>query len=326
MGDLRLRCAFLAILLAQAPTAAQASETVRVARGLALLPGQLQAERSPDGNSLILLGDDGVVVIDTGRGGEHTRRLINLVSRMDLAPVAVINTHWHLDHVGGNALFRERWPELHIHAHPSLDTALDGFHADYRKQLESYLPTLPAGSEEQKRYQAELDLLRLGRKLAETDPLLESTTLTLGGRRLEIHVSAHSVTEGDLWILDPATKTLIAGDLVTLPVPMFDSACPEGWSKSLADLSGRDFKQLVPGHGMPMTRAQFSTWRKAFDRLLACSANGDDGKTCIDGWFTDAGDLVSATDEAYGRTLLAYYIDQFIKPAAPGRKRWCPAS
>lgn len=326
MNASTLRCICLAAALTLSTGTTRADEPARVARGITLLPGQLQANRSPDGNSLILRGREGVVVIDTGRGGGHTRHLIDLVSHMDLPLVAVINTHWHLDHIGGNALFRERWPGLHVHAHPSLDTALDGFHADYRKQLESYLPTLPEGSDEQQRYEAEMDLLRLGRKLGGTDPVPRSTTLTLGGRRLELHVSPHSVTEGDLWIFDAATKTLVAGDLVTLPVPMFDSACPEGWSRSLADLAREDFSQIVPGHGGPMSRSQFAIYRRAFDRLLACAANEHDSKTCIDGWFDDAGVLIRAADQAYGRSLLAYYIDQFIRPSAPGRKRWCPAA
>ena len=312
------------LLAASCATVEAADVTVEVAEGITLLPGQLQANRSPDGNSLIIRGNDGAVVVDTGRGNAHTQELIDLVAGLGVPLVGVVNSHWHLDHIGGNAQFRARWPGLHVYAHPSLDNALDGFHADYRKQLESYVPTLEAGSTERKRYQAELDLLKLDRQLAETDPVRESTTLDLGGRILEVHVSAHSVTEGDLWMFDPSTRTLVAGDLVTLPVPMFDSACPEGWKRALGELSEVRFKRLVPGHGAPMTPAAFATYRKAFDRLLECSAASADSKTCIDGWFADAKPLVSKADESYGRTLLAYYIDGFIKPDAAGRKRWCP--
>lgn len=315
----------LAVLLILSSVASHADDDVliEVASGISLLPGQLQADRSPDGNSVILQGRSGIVVIDTGRGGDHTSRLIDRAAQSGLPLAGVINTHWHLDHIGGNAMFRKRWPELHIYAHPSLDTALNGFHAEYRTQLESYLPTLTVGSLEQERYQAEMNLLKLDRQLAETDPVLKSMTLTLGGRQLELHIGEHSVTEGDLWIVDPATRTLIAGDLVTLPVPMFDSACPEGWQATLAKLSASDFMQLVPGHGNPMNPAAFATYRRAFDNLLNCSASTADKQDCVDGWFADAKSLVRSSDEAYGRTLLSYYIDQFIKPDASGRKRWC---
>ncbi|MEZ5461892.1 MBL fold metallo-hydrolase [Dokdonella sp.] len=313
----------LLILAATAGPANSDQSSVDVASGIQLLPGQLQADRSPDGNSLILRGEEGLVVIDTGRGNEHTRQLIDLVSESGLPLVGVINTHWHLDHIGGNARFKQRWPGLHIYAHPSLDTALGGFHADYRKQLDAYLPTLAEGSPEQQRYQAEMDLLKQDRKLAETDPLRKSTTLTLGGRILEVHVSEHSVTEGDLWIFDPQTRTLIAGDLVTLPVPMFDSACPEGWKRTLDKIAATRFRQLVPGHGAPMGPENFSTYREAFNRLLECSASNTDKQTCINQWFAQMKPMIAQADEAYGRTLLGYYIDQFIRPDAPGRKRWC---
>ena len=316
------RLVLLMLSTAYAGTAL-AADTIEVAAGISLLPGQLQADQSPDGNSLVISGKEGAVVVDTGRGNPHTRELIDLVAGLDVPLVGVINSHWHLDHIGGNAQFRARWPGLHIYAHPSLDTALGGFHADYRKQLETYVPTLAAGSPERKRYQAELDLLELDRQLAETDPVRESMSLDLGGRILEVHVSAHSVTEGDLWVFDPSTRTVIAGDLVTLPVPLFDSACPEGWKRALGELSEVRFERLVPGHGAPMKPAAFATYRKAFDRLLECAAGAADSKTCIDGWFADAKPLVAKSDETYGRTLLAYYMDGFIKPDAAGRKRWC---
>lgn len=313
----------LVLMLACSTAAGTGPSLIDVAPGIRLLPGQLQASRSPDGNSLIIKGKDGLVIVDTGRGGAHTRELLDLVSASGLPPVAVINSHWHLDHIGGNALFHERWPNLPILAHPSLDTALAGFHADYRKQLDAYLPTLPEGSAEQLRYQAERDLLALDRKLAANTPVTQSTTMTLAGRLLDVHVGAHAVTEGDLWLFDRETKTLISGDLVTLPVPMFDSACPEGWQQALQEMSSVKFARLVPGHGLPMTPAAFETYRHAFDALLACAA-GDAGKaSCIDGWFSDAKPLLARSDEAYGRTLLDYYIDQFIATDAPGRARWC---
>ena len=295
-----------------------------VASGIVLLPGQLQPDRSPDGNSLIIHGKDGLIVVDTGRGNQHTQELVERVAASSQPLVGVINTHWHLDHIGGNASFRKRWPDVPIYAHLSLDVALDGFHADYRKQLETYLPTLSASSPEQKRYQAEMDLLLLDRQLAETNPVEKSTMLELGGRKLELHVSPHSVTEGDLWVFDRETRTLIAGDLVTLPVPMFDSACPEGWKQSLSEISNTDFKRLIPGHGQTLDLAEFSIYRKSFDRLLACSAK--QMEACVDGWFADVKTLISPELEAYGRILLAYYIEQFIKPDAPGRKRWCAAT
>lgn len=299
------------------------SAVQEVARGIYLLPGQLKQDQSPDGNSELLKGPSGVVVVDTGRNDAHTDQLIKVIEKMQLPVAGVINTHWHLDHIGGNARFKKRWPDVRIYAHPSLTMALDGFHHDYRVQLEQYVPTLPSDSPEHARYQSELDLLKLDHELAATDDVVYSTTKTFGGRSLEVNVSHHSVTEGDIWIWDKVTRTLIAGDLVTLPVPLFDSACPEGWKQALDSIAAKKFVTLIPGHGSPMSHKMFDQYRQAFNELLTCAADGKSRSACVDAWFVNANSLVTSTDESYGRALLSYYFDQFIKPDAVGRKRWC---
>jgi len=95
-----------------------------IAPGVVLVPGQLAPDRSPDGNSVLLRGSEGWVVIDTGRGGEHTDDLLRFLAGSGAAPRAILNTHWHLDHIGGNADFRREWPKAAILAHPALDGAL----------------------------------------------------------------------------------------------------------------------------------------------------------------------------------------------------------
>jgi glyoxylase-like metal-dependent hydrolase (beta-lactamase superfamily II) len=132
-------------------------------------------------------------------------------------------------------------------------------------------------------------------------------------------VETRAVSDGDIWILDRKSKTLIAGDLVTLPVPVFDTACPEGWQQALSRVAEVDFETLVPGHGAPMVREDFTTYRGGFDGLLTCAASAAEDAACIDGWFH----AVKAEDSPYARELLAYYVKQFLRPDAPGRKRWC---
>lgn len=308
----------LPIIVSAAPP-----RTMAVADGIELLPGQLQAGRSPDGNSLLIRGPSGVVVIDTGRGGEHTTRLIELVRSQKQPLAAVINTHWHLDHIGGNARFKAQWPQLHVYAHPSLDDALKGFHANNLRQLQLLLPTLPDNAPSRSRMETERDVLLLGRALAETDAIPQSVERRLGGRNLDIRVAAHAVTEGDLRVFDTQTRTLIAGDLVTLPAPLFDTACPEQWAASLEELARTPFTTLVPGHGPPMTPAQFAQYRKAFDRLLICTAQASEAAPCVDGWLADASSLIDPADTDYTRQLLDYYYDQVLKKGAPGRQRWC---
>jgi glyoxylase-like metal-dependent hydrolase (beta-lactamase superfamily II) len=292
---------------------------MEIAPGVVLIPGQLAQDRSPDGNSVLLRGPEGWVVIDTGRGGQHTDELLRFIADSGAPPRAILNTHWHLDHIGGNADFRREWPEATIQAHPALDSALAGFHAANRDQLEKLVPTLTDKPELKARLETELALLKLDRELAADEPVTSSGTRSLAGRALDLHVETRAVSDGDIWILERESKTLISGDLVTLPVPLFDTACPEGWQQALSRVAEVDFETLVPGHGDPLTRESFSTYRRGFDRLLACAGSSAESVACIDAWFRD----VKAADSPYARELLDYYLKQFLRPDAPGRKRWC---
>src|SRR5205085_9367192 len=116
----------------------------------------------------------------------------------------------------------------------------------------------------------------------------------IAGRKLFVHLESHAVTAGDVWVLDPTTDVLAAGDLVTLPVPFLDTACPEGWKAALDNLSHAGFKILVPGHGAPMQRDAFETYRHAYGNLLTCAAAREKASgECADGWAREARTLIA---------------------------------
>jgi len=128
-----------------------------------------------------------------------------------------------------------------------------------------------------------------------------------------------------VWLFDPASGVLASGDLVTLPVPFLDTACPQGWRKALDDLDGVKFTKLVPGHGEPMDRAQFRTYKRAYANLLSCAASPQDKSACIDGWLHDTGDLVPATDRKFAHALLDYYMDNSLRADLTHTARLCAA-
>jgi len=121
------------------------------------------------------------------------------------------------------------------------------------------------------------------------------------------------VTEGDVWLFDLDTWVLVAGDLVTLPVPFLDTACPTRWQAALERISKMDFRLLVPGHGAPMTREAFHSYRDAFDRLLACAAAPREKEACVEGWMKDAGSLLGGEDAAFVRSLAGYYVGEVLR-------------
>ncbi|MGZ8709833.1 MAG: MBL fold metallo-hydrolase [Thermoanaerobaculia bacterium] len=279
-----------------------AAAPVEIAPGVHLLRGELVPGRQPDGNSVIFTRPGGAIVVDTGRHATHTRALLDFAK-----PKTVINTHWHLDHIGGNALIRREVPDVKIYASGAFDNALKGFLANYAKQLEDVIAK--TSGEEQQRYRTELALIQSGRQLAPDEVIAGTRTV----ESLEIHLEKDAVTAGDLWILDTKTKTLVAGDLVTLPVPFLDTAKPRVWQETLARLSSVDFTRLVPGHGPVMTREQFGQYRTAYDNLLACAASLRSNEECTTGWLTDVGALVAKNEHEYARQALAYYLDQHLR-------------
>ncbi len=300
-------------LLAVLAIAVAANAAVRVTDGVALIPGSFVPGTQPDGNTVVFTAPEGLVVVDTGRHPEHTRQILAFAAEAGRPVRVVVNTHWHLDHTGGNVLLRRAVPGLQVVASGAIRDALTGFLASYRGQLAAALaePSLDGATREA--YRQEMALIDVGPALAPEDVVTSSGVRTLAGRSLEIHLETHAVTAGDLWILDPATRVLVAGDLVTLPVPLLDTACPTGWKKALAALAATDFTVLVPGHGALLDREQLGLYRSAFDGLLACAASNASSEHCIEGWITAAGDLIPEADRAFARRLLDYYLDQVLR-------------
>ena len=142
----------------------------------------------------------------------------------------------------------------------------------------------------------------------------ESGPRDIAGRTLEINLERSTVTAGDVWILDHKTRVLISGDLVTLPAPFLDTACPYRWAQALSHLSEQRFDWLIPGHGSPMRAADLETYRRAFVGLLACSNDTQiPVGQCVDGWLTDSGRLISDADKEYARTLVRYYVSSVLR-------------
>ena len=159
---------------------------------------------------------------------------------------AVINSHWHLDHIGGNLLVRRRFPGVRIYASSALADARKGFLASYRKQLEEMISTT-TDAEAQQPWRAEVGIIDSGDALAPDEVITRSETRVIAGRKLMIGLESRAVTAGDVWVFDPASRFLVSGDLVTLPVPFLDTACPARWKDSLDHLAAVDFKTADPG-------------------------------------------------------------------------------
>jgi glyoxylase-like metal-dependent hydrolase (beta-lactamase superfamily II) len=292
--------------------------------GLWLLPGRFPRDRQPDGNSMVLEGRDGLLVIDSGRHAEHTQALLDFATRRGRPITTVLNTHWHLDHLGGNARLREALPGLEVVGSPAVERAITQRFPGYRRDLEAMLVDPKTTPEVREMVRVDLALYDRAAALVPTRPIDGPPQgLTLAGRMLTVgHETAAS--DGDLWVLDRKSGVLAVGDLVTLPVPFLDTACPARWREALARVDALPFERLVPGHGPAMDRATWRRWRAGFDALMDCAATDAPARSCSARWIADLGPLLAPTDHAVVHGMIGHYFAQRLR--ATDRDRFCGAA
>jgi len=63
------------------------------------------SDNDASANSTFLVGDQGILVVDTGLNAEEGRKLLAEIRKVSPAPVRwIVNTHYHPDHRGGNSV------------------------------------------------------------------------------------------------------------------------------------------------------------------------------------------------------------------------------
>ncbi|MEP6548364.1 MAG: MBL fold metallo-hydrolase [Gammaproteobacteria bacterium] len=312
------------LVLAAVSLGAYSSAATLIAPDTYLIAGAATPNRQPDGNSVIIAAPQGLIVFDTGRHQDHSQAILDFARAQNQPVAAIINSHWHLDHVGGNPRLRNEFPDLKVYASSAIDAARAGFLADYRVQLMTEIGRSAKDPGAQASLRTEVALIDAGAALGPTDVVAKSARLSIAGRALQLNLETRAVTAGDVWVFDPKSRVLLAGDLVTLPAPFFESACPPRWRDSLASLEKAPFVRLVPGHGAPMQRKEFDVYRKAFSQLLDCAAGDSKKSDCVDGWITDAAVLIpSSKDVSYARTLIDYYIDNYLRNTSERIRKFC---
>ena len=190
------------------------------------------------GNVLILSGDSGALVVDSG-AAEHTATLLNAIDEIAGATpsLTLFNTHWHRDQVGGNAGLKALGAEIIAH---------EKTHAHL--SVPHYLPT-------EDRYQQALPP-----EAHPTTRFFDAGTLELedGFVRYGYLLEAH--TDGDIYVRFDNHNVIAAGDAIA---PMRDPVIDwygGGWLggrvdslQLLLDLSDSETR-FVPSYGPVVDR------------------------------------------------------------------------
>lgn len=186
------------------------------------------------GNSTVIVGSNGVIVIDAKTTKAGGQELLDDIAKITPKPVTtVILTHSDGDHVNGLAVF-------------------------------------PAGvkviAQENNKKEQDAALAKGGQGAPPADhqptQLIskDKETATIEGEKLEFYHWAPAHTSGDLVVYLPAEKIVATGDIIAAnnPYPRIHdekSGSSAGWITTAKGIASLDADTFVPGHGGLQTKA-----------------------------------------------------------------------
>ena len=231
-----------------------------------------------DGNSVVIINDSSIVVVDTHINPAAARAVIAKIRQLSNAPVTyVVNTHAHDDHTNGNAAFRQAYPGCKIVAHRETAKELNN---SWSEQLQARRTAYePLTSE---RVNAAADQLEasdpdkaltyriyagyieaLKPELGALEPVYPDTVvdehleIDSGGRTVVVEWLGAGNTRGDLVVWVPEDKILITGDMVVAPIPYAFGSPMLEWPETLKRLLDYQADVIVPGHGPAMNDTRY---------------------------------------------------------------------
>jgi cyclase len=188
-------------------------------------------DRASVGNAGFVVGSDGVLVVDAFATPEAAEDLLVVIRRTTSAPVRwVVNTHYHLDHVGGDRVFAKAGAI--VLAHENVRAWVRTENLKWRREIKP----------EEKAMLAGLALPEV--------TFRDILTVWTGNRAVEI-LTKPGHTGGDAIVFVPSADVVFAGDLFwreTLP-NLVDADTRE-WIRTLEGfLAEHPASRFVPGHG-----------------------------------------------------------------------------
>jgi glyoxylase-like metal-dependent hydrolase (beta-lactamase superfamily II) len=232
-----------------------------------------------DGNSVVIVSDQGVLVVDTHINPAVARAVISKIRTVTDKPVThVVNTHWHDDHTNGNHAYREAFPDVTIVSHRATLNALktewqamedqrrDAYESvdveELRRAADSLDESDPSTAIGYRVYAGYVEALRPElptMKLVYPDTVFEdSLAYDFGNRSVHLEWMGRGNTDGDIVVWLPDDRLLVTGDMLVAPIPYaFNSPSRAGcvddysrtWSRTARQTVSCPRAVVAPGHG-----------------------------------------------------------------------------
>jgi len=212
-------------------------------------------------NSVLAVGGDGALLIDTHFGGPA---VVAKVAELTRLPIRyVVNTHSHPDHTGANVDFARQGATI-----VSTENASARMAQDFPSPRGGFDPAVPPEGRPKETFN-------------------NRRTIAINGQRVDLTALPPAHTDGDLFAFFPQANVVVMGDLHhsnEYPVYDADSGCRCGsyegnlraYDAMLA--VGNERTVYVPGHGGPQSKAEVATYvamlRRVRDQVAARIAEG----------------------------------------------------
>jgi len=236
------------------------------------------------GNAGFVIGDDGVVIFDTFFTPAAIEELIGEIQKLTNKPIKyAVNSHYHLDHTGGNQVLAARgvpiiahdnvmqWQTVKNKRFLPAPEELQKRKADAEKQLSD----TPA-EQADRRAQLERQIRRLDAmmaiKLTNPTRTFSAGTMELKlGKRKVILATLPGHTGGDVFAFVPDANVVFMGDLGwSKTLPNLVDATVNDWIPTLDKiLKDHPNAKYIPGHGNVATAAEIKDFRDYLDDLRA---------------------------------------------------------
>jgi len=234
------------------------------------------------GNGGFIIGDGGVLVVDTFATPVAAEELIKEIQARTTQPVLyAVNSHYHLDHSGGNQVFAERHIPIIAQENTrdwvaTKNTRFLPGHDDLVKRRDDLIKKLSSLPDDKKDQRAPLE-----RQISQAEVMLTINltrpTLTYTGGTLRLFLGHREVqlltlpghTGGDTIVYVPDANVVFTGDLGwSKTLPNLVDATVNEWIPTLDKLVA-DYKtaKFVPGHGQVAGPADIQTFRNYLSDL-----------------------------------------------------------
>lgn len=262
-----------------------------VAAGAGVHAAIAKPDRGAIGNAAVVdLGEE-TLVVDTHVSPPAARELRAAAEELTGRPVSrVLNTHWHGDHVLGNAEFPGATIESTGRTRELMATVgverLAARKASFELELPAELERLRAAGDDEgaallEEYASQLQTVthRLPDETFEDErDYGTAQAMSYGGGH----------TESDAFLLVPEAGVLVAGDLVVVGMqPWAGHGDPRTWAAILERLLELEWEACVPGHGPVSGRevvAPLRDYLVTLDEAVRSSASDPDPPAQFSDW------------------------------------------